>query len=299
MNNSASITATITAFTRAYHAEHGNPIIFNDSLARILISNEEYSFLGKTLAEGAGFYDPEGAASCKTQAELLACFMRTQTAPITRARYTEDHLKRAVEQGIQQYVILGAGMDTFAHRNPWQHLQVFEIDHPATQAAKQQRLTELGWESPNNLHYLPLDFSSGKLTSSLQESSYDPKKPSFFSWLGVSMYLSLDDVMGTWRSISALCSKGSRLVFDYFDTDAFDPEKATYRMKRLQHIVKQTGEPFLSGLEPAKLPEMLAKHGMRLIEDLSPSEITARYFGDNTQSLYTHDHLHLAYVEVI
>lgn len=298
MNNSASITATITAFTRAYHAEQSKPPIFNDYLARKLLNDDEYAFLLKNLAEGAKFYDPEAAAKCQNHSELSACAMRTQTAPVTRARYTEDQLKEAIEQGIRQYVILGAGMDTFGYRNPWKQLQVFEVDHPATQASKQQRLDELGWKSPSNLHYVPLDFNQGNLASELLDTTYNPRIPSFFSWLGVSMYLSFEDVERLWDSIARICPKGSRLVFDYLDTDAFDPEKATFWIQRIHQMVQRTREPFKTGIDPEKLAELLANHGLRLIEDLAPDEIAARYFGKNPQSLRAHDHLHIAYVEV-
>ena len=105
-----------------------------------------------------------------------------------RSRYTEDSLEKAVEQGVKQYVILGAGFDTFAFRCPeiLEKLQVYEVDHPATQAFKRSRLAEAGWELPPQLHFVPVDFEQESLAEALTRSSYDPQAPSFFSWLGVT-----------------------------------------------------------------------------------------------------------------
>ncbi len=103
--------------------------------------------------------------------------MQGLSSVLCRARYSEDNLKEAVKQGMQQYVILGAGMDTFAFRHPelLEQLQVFEVDHPATQAFKRQRIAELGWEKPSNLHFVTVDFTQENLATALKRSSYDSK----------------------------------------------------------------------------------------------------------------------------
>ena len=115
--------------------------------------------------------------------------MQTTISLLSRARYTEDTLEKAIRQGVKQYIILGAGMDTFAFRRPdlMERLEVFEIDHPATQEFKLHRLAELGWKHPAKLHFIPIDFTKESLVTALtRSSSYDPKVKSLFSWLGVT-----------------------------------------------------------------------------------------------------------------
>ncbi len=157
----ASITALITAYCRGYHATHDFPKIFDDFLAAQLFTAEEHLAFDQQLAGQLKMINPERAAAGPDQATALACVMQTHNGPITlsRSRYTEDELTAAtasapqahsigydVDQGVQQYVVLGAGFDTFAFRRPdlLDRLQVIEIDHPATQALKQQRLAMLG-----------------------------------------------------------------------------------------------------------------------------------------------------------
>ena len=138
----------------------------------------------------------------------------------------EDLLEEAVrQQEVKQYVILGAGLDTFAWRRPdlLARLQVFEIDHPATQADKRQRLQAISRENPRQLHFLPVDFSQEDLAAALKRSAFDPQAPSFFSWLGVTYYLTRDAVCATWRAIAEVAPAGSVVIFDYLDTDAFVP----------------------------------------------------------------------------
>jgi len=125
-------------------------------------------------------------------------------------------------------VILGAGMDTFAFRQPemMEHLEVFEVDHPATQEFKLHRLAELGWEHPAKLHFIPIDFTKESLVTALgSSSSYDSKATTLFSWLGGIPYLTQEEVFTTLRSITEIAPAGSTIVFDYFDADVFIPEK--------------------------------------------------------------------------
>ena len=138
---------------------------------------------------------------------------------ISRARYTEETLEKAVRQGVKQYVILGAGMDTFAFRRPemLEELEVFEVDHPATQEFKLNRLTELGWKHPAKLHFIPIDFTKESLVTALtRSSSYDPNVKSFFSWLGVTPYLTQEEVFATLRSIAEVAPAGSTSSFRLF-----------------------------------------------------------------------------------
>ncbi len=288
--NRVSITALVTAFARVYHATHDNPKIFDDFLAPQLFTEQELAFLAKNVAMGLSHMDPELAATCPDEASALACVMRLQSAPITlsRSRYTESSLEQAVADGVQQYVILGAGLDTFAFRRPdlLAKLQVFELDHPATQADKRRRIAEAGWEQPAALHWVPVDFSKQDLATALGNSTYDPHKPSFFSWLGVTYYLTREQVNDTLRAIAGLAPSGTPIVFDYHHADVFVPERAAPILKRVQEIVKTAGEPMKMGFDPEVLSEDLATLGWRLDENLGPAEIQERFFSGRTDGYH-------------
>jgi methyltransferase (TIGR00027 family) len=300
--NRVSLTAMISAYARAYHARNDNPRIFDDFLACHMLTEEEYASLGRNLAQALPFFAPEHAAACPDQETALAMVMRAQSAPITisRARYTEDSLETAIQEGVQQYVILGAGLDTFAFRRPelLRRLQVFEVDHPATHAFKRHRLAALGWEHPAELHFVPVDFTKESLATALGNTSYDPGKSSFFSWLGVTYYLNCNVVFDTLRSIAAIAPAGSSIIFDYLDTDAFVPEKAAVRVQRMQQAVRMSGEPMKTGFDPSILAAELARIGLRLHENLSPADIEERYFQGRTDGYHAFEHVNFAWAVV-
>lgn len=300
--STVSATALITAFARAYHATHDAPKIFDDYLAEKILTKEEFAFFGKNLADALRFFNPELAASNPDQATALDWVMKVQNAPITisRARYAEDCLELAIKHGVEQYIILGAGMETFAFRKleMMERLHVYEVDHPATQAFKQQRLSELGWEIPSHLEFVPVDFSKEKLADVLKRSSYDPDKNAFFSWLGVTYYLSKGTVLDTLRSIRAIAPRESTVVFDYIDSEGFDPAKAAKRMQLMQAIVERVGEPMKAHFDPATLGKELGAIDLRLEENLSPTEIEERYFKNRTDDYHAFEHVHFAWAAV-
>jgi methyltransferase (TIGR00027 family) len=133
-----------------------------------------------------------------------------------RAQYAEETLEKAVLQGVKQYVILGAGLDTFAFRRPdlMEKLEVYEVDHPATQEFKLHHLAELGWEIPAKLHFVPVDFTKESLATSLTRSpDYDPTLKTFFTWLGVTYFLTKDEVFATLQSIAQVAAAGAVWLF--------------------------------------------------------------------------------------
>ena len=296
--NQAGITALITAYARAYHATHDSPKIFDDFLADQFYTAQEHIDFDRYLAESIKLIDPELAASQPDQVTALAHVMQLHNAPITlsRSRYAEDCLEEAVKNGVQQYVILGAGFDTFAFRRPdlLTRLQVFEVDHPVTQELKRQRISMPGWEIPAQLHFVPIDFTKESLTAALQRSSYDPHQLSFFSWLGVSYYLTREVVFATLQDIAGIAQQGSTIVFDYMDADAFVPEKAGKRIQLMQWIAGQVGEPMKSGFDPHTLAAELNRLGWQMQENLAPDEIDRRYFQGRTDLYRAFEHLHFA-----
>jgi methyltransferase (TIGR00027 family) len=293
-----SRTALMATYVRGYHAMYDNPKIFNDFLAYRLLRDEVRAVIEQYLAWFLQNIDPTRAASCPDRATTLAWSMRVMGSTVlSRARYTEDSLEKAVRQGVKQYVILGAGMDTFAFRHPEmvELLQVFEVDHPGTQELKRHRLTELGWEHPTNLHFVPVDFTQESLAAILTRSLYDPQTLSFFSWLGVTCYLTPDEVFATLRTIADISPTGSTVIFDYMDTDAFIPDRAAKRVKLIQETTRGIGEPMKTGFDPSTLAADLARLGLHLHEDLSPSDIEERYFKERTDGYHAYDHAHFAW----
>lgn len=233
MNNQSSITALMSSFGRAFHAENEDHPVFTDHLAKELMTAEEYTAVQNYI----------------------------------------QALKAAVLTGTKQYVILGAGMDTFAFREGEflaKH-QVFEVDHPLTQKDKIERITRAGWSVPDNLTFVPVDFTKDNLAERLTASGFDPSAKSFFSWLGVTYYLSTEAIDTMLAALSELCADGSTLVFDYPDENFFDATE-----KRVQNTImmaKAGGEPMQSAFSYKELEKLLEKHGFLIYELLTPDDI--------------------------
>src|SRR5271157_3442567 len=242
--NQASFTALSVAYMRAYHAIYDTQKIFDDFLAYDLIPEEKRALIEQHLIKQNVILDQQlnhseyaalRADQTITSKSLMQATHKYAGLFSSRARYAEDALEKAVRQGVKQYVILGAGMDTFAFRQPkmMEHLEVFEVDHPATQEFKLHRLAELGWKHPTKLHFIPVDFTKESLVTALtSSSSYDSTAKTFFNWLGVTYFLTRDEVFTTFRSITKITPSGSIIVFDYLDTDAFIPEKSSPQMQK-------------------------------------------------------------------
>lgn len=302
-NDQVSLTALISAFGRAYHSINNEPRIFDDFLAKSMMTEETFDFIGHSLANTLAFFEPGNIGLELCEADALAYVMKKQTSPITlsRAKYTEDRLEEAISNGVEQYIILGAGLDTFAFRRPelLEKLQVFELDHPATQDYKQNRLKELGWVISDRLHMIPVNFSKDNLSNVLDNSGFDSSKISFFSWLGVTYYLEFEDILSTLHTIADISATGSIIIFDYLDLDAFNPDNVSERVKLMQEIVKRAGEPMKTGFDPDKLQEQLSIIGLQLMEDKSPEDIQEAYFMERTDGYSAFEHVHFAKIKVL
>ena len=275
MNNKASITALMSSFGRAFHAENEDHPVFADHHAKELMTAEEYSAVQGYILGGAQFFEPEIDPAEQTPKELLRQLINTHIAPspLCRAAYTEKSLKTAVLTGTKQYVILGAGMDTFAFREPefLAKYRVFEVDHPLTQADKLERIARAGWIVPDNLAFVPVDFTKDSLTERLITAGFDLSVKSFFSWLGVTYYLSAEAIDTMLSALSSICADGSTLVFDYPDEDFFAaPEK---RVQNTIMMAKAGGEPMQSAFSYSELEKLLEKHGFLIYELLTPDDI--------------------------
>lgn len=253
-----SRTALAAAAHRAAHQIVDAPVVFEDPLAAAMLG-------------------PDGAA-----AEALLGRRAMRAFICARSRLAEDVLNAAVARGVTQYLLLGAGLDTFAWRNPHPQLSVFEADHPDTQAWKRERLDRHG--VPANLAFASVDLERESLLDALIAAGFDAEKRLSVSWLGVTPYLQSATVIETLETLAALPA-GVEVVFDYGPP----PEslsgllRAAYEMRAAK--VAAIGEPWLSGFAPRNLIDSLSQLGFEQIEDLGPAELNARYFAGRTDGL--------------
>lgn len=253
-----SRTALRVALRRAAHQLYDSPIVFADPVAVPILGQQYAEELHKTATKLG-----------KPFSVALRAFL------VARSRYAEDTLAAAVSRGITQYVLLGAGLDTFAYRNAYPHLRVFEVDHPATQQWKRELLHQNSISIPPSLAYVPVDFETQSLPDQLRAAGLDPNAPTLFAMLGVVPYLTLDAFRSTLAFIAS-CAPGSGVVFDYGL-----PRHALPFFEQLAHDslaarVQLAGEPFQLFFTPTEVAAEL--HAFHTVEDLGREEINARYF---------------------
>lgn len=252
----ASLTAIAAAGHRAAHQALEGGSIFSDPLALPIL--------------GA---DAEEALRRATQTPARR-FLRKFIA--MRSRFAEECCRRAIARGVRQVVILGAGLDTFAYRlDGPDGLRIYEVDHPDTQDDKLRRLADAGIMAPDNVVYVGHDFERNGLTKALAAADLDPSGPSFVLWLGVTPYLTPDDVLATLTELAALPG-GVEIVFDYANPpdEIEDPRLRAYH-ERMAAVVAAEGEPFRGFFETPALHADCLRLGYREIEDLDRAMLTA------------------------
>ncbi len=268
---------------RAAHQILDEPRIFEDPIALRIVGAQSAA----DISSASDKYNT-------TLATYLRAFL------VARSRYAEDDLFAAIKRGVRQYVILGAGLDTFAYRNPYPAgtLRVFEVDHPSTQAWKRERLDAEQISVPESLCFAPVDFEWEALDSQLLKAGFRTDEPSFFSWLGVTMYLPADTVMATMKSIALSAARGSEIVFDY----ALSPSRLgpgdSSSYQALTAAVAALGEPWRSAFDPDLLSADLRAIGLTPAQDLGHDEINARYFKGRSDALRVSGRSHLMKVIV-
>ncbi len=244
MEAKASTTALSATYVRSHHHLYAHPKIFDDTIAHRLLVAEERELLETNYLQTLDRYYPTLAASSSDHDTAIAQAMQAIAGVaevLERSRYAEDALEQAIGQGVQQYVLMGAGLDTFGFRRPDLNasLQVFEVDHPAMQAFKRQRLAQVGLASPTHVHFVPVDFENGRFAIALERSGYQREIRAFYSWLGVTQHISREAFLTTLQDIHNVASVGSSVVFDYFDSDAYDPDKVAPRMQSILDAVRR------------------------------------------------------------
>jgi len=263
-----SATAFRVAMRRAAHQVLDSPRVLEDPVALRIVGSAR----AESLRTDRRTYDSRFA-------RRLRAFL------VARSRCAEDALAEAVARGVGQYVILGAGLDTFAYRNPFPAgtLRVFEVDHPATQAWKLELLRKTGIAIPDGVTFVPVDFASQSLGARLSGSGFDAAAPAFYSWLGVTMYLERDAVFSTLHGIAA--APGGGIVFDYAIAPATLNWFERWVYWGMARRVAAVGEPWRATFVPAELVRALRELGFADVQDLRAREINARYFAQRADGL--------------
>lgn len=264
-----SLTARRVALRRAAHQLLDDPLVFKDPIAVSIVGPEAAATL---RAELSGEHE--------RGSRVLRAFMAV------RSRYAEDQLAIAVEQGVRQYVLLGAGLDTFAYRNPYAELglRVFEVDHPATQAWKRELLGTVGIAIPSELAFAPVDFERQTLRDGLQNVGFNVREAAFFSWLGVTPYLTREAFLATLDFVRSMPPL-SGVVFDYAVRRSSLGLLEQTALDTLARRVAAAGEPFQLFFDPLELAHQLEGKGFQSVEDLDTEEINSRYFSGRADGL--------------
>src|SRR5437868_6123224 len=249
-----SETAILTAAARAAHlVADREPFIFRDTLAARLLGDRAEEILGYHRTYGE---------------HLILAGTRAQTT--ARARYTEDRLAALLRDGLEQYVILGAGLDTFAYRAE-PTVQVFEVDHPATQQWKRGLLTAAGIPHPQGLSFTPTNFETDDILLSLTATGFDPTEPALVSWLGVSMYLTTKAINSTFSAIARF-APGTELIMEYALPPDLRDERARAFAEFALPAAAERGEPWLTCFTPDALSAALLKHGLRTTDHVRQAD---------------------------
>lgn len=263
-----SRTAERVAVRRAAHQLLDRPVVFEDPLALAVV----HPSIARQLRGDASFLDRS----------RIGRYLRAFLA--VRSRLAENELREAVGRGVRQYVIVGAGFDTFAYRNPYPDLRVFEVDHPATQRAKRARLVAAGIVLPPNVTYVAADLSEVPLGAALDGAGFDRSAPAFFSWLGVVPYLELPAIRATWELVASLPAEAT-IVFDYSPPPSSFDWITRFVFRRMAKRVAAIGEPWKTYFMPDELRRELTAAGFATIIDVGPEELNRRYFSGRADGL--------------
>jgi len=236
----------------------------------------------------------------QTTPEFAQSFLRLgRGLAVWRSRYVEDELEQALQRCVTQYVILGAGLDSFAYRrlDVTKVVRVFEVDHPATQDWKRTRLHAMGVEIPPTVTFVPLDFEQQTLQEGLRTGGYHLEEPGVFSWLGVTPYLTEDAIFGTLKDVAALAA-GTEIIFEYEVPEALLDAEGQRLAAATRAFATVRGEPWLSLFDPASIRTQVRALGFVAIKDVGPEEATARYFAGRGDGLRAYPFANLMKAQV-
>lgn len=270
-----SKTAEGAAAVRAWHLLHCNPKVFEDPFAIQLTSFGWRTILNSRIL------------SWLIIEKALRPIRPIFGEILGRVRYAEGVLDEAIKNGIDQYVILGAGLDSFALRREdlTSALRIYELDHPASQESKKKRLRKLRLDLPSNLELVSIDFERESLADGLKRSSYSNERRAFFSWLGTTPYLTRDVIFHTLRSVASIAAPGSEIVFDYAIPKEFVGCGDLPSVEAIERFVRRRSEPFISAFDPHTFPQDVCGLGFEMVEQMSAEQLFERYFSGRNDNL--------------
>jgi methyltransferase (TIGR00027 family) len=266
-----SQTALTAAAARAAHLiVDREPVIFADDLAATLLGEQAEEFISYHRLHGT---------------HLVLSSARAQV--VCRSRFTEDHLAACVGDGVSQYVILGAGLDSFAYRTARTTDgpdRIFEVDHPGTQDWKREHLAAAGIGEPDRVSYVPMDFERDSLAGRLGQAGFDPARPALVSWLGVTMYLTGAAISQTLAGIGGF-APGTQLITDYMLPPGLRDEAGATYAGLVAPAAAERGEPWLTFLAPGGMTALLEGHGFGAVEHVRQRDSIPAALWDRTDSL--------------
>ncbi|WP_067713620.1 class I SAM-dependent methyltransferase [Nocardia yamanashiensis] len=267
MESAPSRTAMFAAVSRGlFRLETASPWVLDDVLALVLV--------GPVWQELRDRFEPLFPGWVVREARAAVC---------TRSRYAEDRL---VAGGFTQYVILGAGLDSFAWRRPdlLGPMTVFEVDHPASQAWKIERVSELGLPLSASQVFVPVDFEAGTVQEALGAAGFDWAQPAMFCWTGVAPYLTARAIESTLQMIAA-AAPGSEVVFSYLAEDAALDDAGAEYAHIYRPIAASVGEPLQPGWPVTEIESLVARCGLKVVDHPTRADLQQRYFADRTDGL--------------
>jgi len=254
-----------------------HPPVFIDPLAKMILGPE-----GRARLDSDPWWGNRGVARSRLRAFLAV-----------RSRVAEDRLTVAVDAGVRQYVVLGAGLDTFACRNPHPNLRVFEVDHPRTQAWKLERVRAGGLTPGSGTEFVPVDFELQSVAEELGRHGFDPASPTAVSWLGVVPYLEEHTVWTTLEWVAGIVGRGGHVAFDYGSKPHWWQFGRRAALRWLAARVAAAGEPLRTTLRPSEVRRRLLALGFSSVEDMDAGTLNRRYFAGRSDGLRVGGGAHL------
>jgi methyltransferase (TIGR00027 family) len=260
-------TAVRTALWRALHVELDAPPHVLDDTVGLRLAAPDPDWRSR------GDMHPDGTRAFRASI-------------VGRARYLDDLVTEHAAAGVGQYVILGAGLDSFAQRHPEVPVRIFEVDQPGTQEWKRRRLADIGYPAGDNLQFVPVDFERGESWPEvLAASGFDTSSRAVVSSTGVSMYLTRSATEAILRQVAALAD-GSILAMTFMlAVDLVDPSERALQ-ENVEQAAAASGTPFISHYSPAEMVQMCRDAGFSAVHHVSPDELTQRYFSGRTDDLH-------------
>ncbi|WP_010305951.1 class I SAM-dependent methyltransferase [Kurthia senegalensis] len=293
-NDQSSLTSLISTFSRAYHHKEDSPLIFNDPFAKRFLSDEQYAEIGHHMTQGISFFNPEMAATNPQPNAILKWVHHIQLAPtpLARAAFAERIVLNEFDLGATQYVILGAGLDSFAWRYPDVDASIFEVDHPATQQLKKQKVQEADLVLPTNVTLIPINFMNGFSIEDLRLKGFDPNQKTVITLLGVSYYLTEEVFQNVLHELFEQLPIGSSIIFDFADERLFTERGLFNRVQHMVQMAAASGEPmtFYSSLQ--NIEKIMNREQLLIYEHVSPEDIQTQFFSNRDDELQAFETIH-------